>query len=68
MYRELAAASPDRYRTDLAATLNNLGKRFSELGRPAEALPVTRGGGGDPPGTGRRRPGPLPAPMASPRR
>ena len=39
--RELAAASPDRYRPDLATSLSNLGIRFSELGRPAEALPVT---------------------------
>jgi tetratricopeptide (TPR) repeat protein len=39
-WRELAAASPDRYRPDLARTLNNLGLTFSELGRPAEALPV----------------------------
>jgi len=41
MYRELAAASPDRYRPDLARSLNNLGIRFSALGRPAGALPVT---------------------------
>ena len=41
MYRELAAASPDRYRPDLASSLTNLGNRFSELGRPADALPVT---------------------------
>jgi tetratricopeptide (TPR) repeat protein len=40
VYRELAAASPDRYRPDLAAALNNLSVRFSELGRPAEALPA----------------------------
>ena len=31
-YRELAAASPDRYRPDLAASLSNLGVRLSELG------------------------------------
>jgi Tetratricopeptide repeat len=37
MYRELAAASPDRYRPDLAHSLDNLGIRFSQLGRPAEA-------------------------------
>ena len=42
MYQELAAASPDRYRPDLAASLTNLGVWFSELGRPAEALPVTQ--------------------------
>ena len=40
-YRELAAASPDRYRPDLARSLSNLGVAFSELGRPQEALPVT---------------------------
>ena len=39
--RDLAAANPDRYRPDLAGSLNNLGIRFSELGRPADALPVT---------------------------
>ena len=38
VYRELAAADPERYRTDLAAILNSLGKRFSQLGRPVEAL------------------------------
>jgi Tetratricopeptide repeat len=38
--RELTVASPDRYRPDLAAALDNLGVRFSELGRPADALPV----------------------------
>jgi hypothetical protein len=36
--RELAAASPDRYRPDLA----NLGRWFSELGRPAEAAAAHR--------------------------
>ncbi len=41
-YRELAAASPDRYRPDLTASLSNLGAYFSELGRPAEALPPTQ--------------------------
>jgi tetratricopeptide (TPR) repeat protein len=41
VYRELATASPDRYRPDLARSLSNLGVRFSELGRPADALPVT---------------------------
>ena len=39
--RELAAASPDRYRPDLARSLNNLRILLSKLGRPAEALPVT---------------------------
>jgi tetratricopeptide (TPR) repeat protein len=42
MYRELAAASPDRYRPDLARSLGNLGVSFWELGRPADALPVTQ--------------------------
>jgi len=41
VYRELAAANPDRYRPELALSLANLGVRFSELGRPVEALPVT---------------------------
>jgi tetratricopeptide (TPR) repeat protein len=40
--RELAAASPDRYRPDLANSLDNLGIRFWELGRPALALPVSQ--------------------------
>jgi tetratricopeptide (TPR) repeat protein len=38
--RELAAANPDRYLPDLAASLSNLGIWFSELGRPADALPA----------------------------
>jgi tetratricopeptide (TPR) repeat protein len=41
MYRELAAASPDRYRPDLARSLTTGGDLFSDLGRQAEALPVT---------------------------
>ena len=40
LYRELAAASPDRYRPGLAESLNNLGFWYSELGRLAEALAV----------------------------
>jgi energy-coupling factor transporter ATP-binding protein EcfA2 len=36
--RELAAANP-AFRGDLASSLNNLGIRYSELGRRAEALP-----------------------------
>jgi hypothetical protein len=36
-WRELAAASPARYRPDLAQSLVSLGIRFSELGRRAEA-------------------------------
>ena len=42
MYRELAAADPDRYRLYLAEALSDLGIRFWELNRPAEALPVTQ--------------------------
>jgi hypothetical protein len=34
--RELAAASPDRYRPDLAQSLTNLGVLLTQLGRPAE--------------------------------
>ena len=41
-YRELAATYPDRYRPDLAASLNNLGNRFSDLGRPHNALTATQ--------------------------
>jgi hypothetical protein len=37
MYRELAAASPDRYRPDLAQSLDNLGLLLSKLGRQTEA-------------------------------
>jgi tetratricopeptide (TPR) repeat protein len=40
IYRELAAASPDPYRPDLARGLADLGVTFSALGRPADALPV----------------------------
>ena len=42
MYRELAAANPDRYRPTLAAVLSNLGVALSALGRSAEALPPTK--------------------------
>ena len=38
-YRELATASPDRYRPDLAHSLHYLGVRFFALRRHAEALP-----------------------------
>jgi tetratricopeptide (TPR) repeat protein len=41
IFRELAAATPDRFRPDLAESLVRLGVRFSELGRPADALRVT---------------------------
>ncbi len=40
IYRELAAADPDRYRPDLATSLTNLAGPYSELGRRAEALPT----------------------------
>ena len=42
MYRELAAADPDRYRADLIRSLDNLGLDLMHLGRPAEALPVAQ--------------------------
>ncbi|HEY1621737.1 MAG TPA: tetratricopeptide repeat protein [Streptosporangiaceae bacterium] len=42
VYRELAAASPDRYRPALAGALTNLGNRYSQVGHPAKALPVTQ--------------------------
>jgi len=38
IFRELAAAEPDRYRPDLARALGNLGRRLSELGRAQDAL------------------------------
>jgi hypothetical protein len=41
MYRELAAASPDRYRPDFGRSLTNFGIILSELSRPANTLPVT---------------------------
>ena len=40
MYRELAAALPDRYRLGLARSLLNLGITLTDLGHPANALPV----------------------------
>jgi tetratricopeptide (TPR) repeat protein len=40
LYRELAAADPDRYRPGLAAALDNLGIRLFALNRPDEAVPV----------------------------
>ena len=36
--RELAAARPDAFRPDLAASLNNLSLRLADLGRREEAL------------------------------
>ncbi|NLU75657.1 tetratricopeptide repeat protein [Streptomyces sp. HNM0575] len=36
--RELAATAPERFRPDLANSLNNLGNRLSKLGRVEEAL------------------------------
>ncbi len=41
MYRELAAADPDRYFPELAATLTNLGSWLSELECPDQALGPT---------------------------
>jgi tetratricopeptide (TPR) repeat protein len=38
IYRELAAARPDAFRPDLAASLNNVANRLSDLGRREEAL------------------------------
>ena len=40
-FRHLAGDAPDRYRPDLAGSLSNLGVTYSELGRLADALPVT---------------------------
>jgi Tetratricopeptide repeat len=40
-YRALAKVNPDRYQTDLAASLAGLGIGFSETGRAAEALAAT---------------------------
>jgi hypothetical protein len=37
----VGAPSPDRYRPDLAQSLNNLAVMFSALGRPADVLLVT---------------------------
>jgi tetratricopeptide (TPR) repeat protein len=36
------AVGPDRYRPALATALSNLGNWYSEVGRPAEALPITQ--------------------------
>ena len=41
-YRALARVNPDRYQTDLAASLAGLGIGFSETGRAAEALAATQ--------------------------
>ena len=67
MCRELATASPDRYRPDLADSLGVLGALFSVLGRPAEAAAGDQGSRSDPPGAGRRQPGPLPPRPRQPR-
>jgi tetratricopeptide (TPR) repeat protein len=40
IYRDLAAADPGRYRSDLATSLHNLGFGFAELANPANALPA----------------------------
>ena len=42
IYRELAAASPDRYRPKFGNSLANLGVLLSELVRPARASEVTQ--------------------------
>ena len=42
IYRDLAAASPDRYRPDLAAMLANLSVTLMDLGRPADAVTAAR--------------------------
>ena len=62
MYRELAAALPDRYRGDLAGALGNLGIRLSALGRAAEALPPTQEAADIYRELGRRPAGPVPLP------
>ena len=56
IYRELAAARPDAFRPDLAATLNNLGNRLDALGRREEALAATEEAVGHPPRAGGGRP------------
>ena len=42
IYRELAAAMPDRYRPDLASSLASLGATLPDLGRLGDALPATQ--------------------------
>ena len=37
IHRELTAASPDRYRPDLAQSLTNLGEVLEAVGRKADA-------------------------------
>ena len=41
IYRRLAAARPDAFEPDLAASLSNLGSRLSAIGRREEALAAT---------------------------
>jgi hypothetical protein len=41
IYRHLAEAEPERYRPELAASLNTIGVRLSDLGRADEAASVT---------------------------
>jgi len=42
LYRQLAEQNPDRFRPDLAMSLNNLGNRLSSLGQHHEALEATQ--------------------------
>jgi tetratricopeptide (TPR) repeat protein len=42
IYRELAAANPDRYQANLGDALSNLGVRFFALGQPDKALKATQ--------------------------
>jgi hypothetical protein len=45
IFRELAAASPDRYRPDVARSLTSLASRMAELGRIAEAETIRKEAG-----------------------
>ena len=64
IYRELAAARPDAFGPDLAASLDNLSSDLADLGRAGGRAGRDRGGhwhlpgaGRDPPGRVRPRPG-----------
>jgi hypothetical protein len=37
IYREIAAANPDRYQAELVTSLSNIAITLTELGRPSEA-------------------------------